>query len=76
MSLHASGSAPVIVDEPVDTLEALVSALDHRIPGFRDQFDDSIFTFAVNDQMVLHGVRGHRLEDGDVVDIVPALAGG
>ena len=60
----------------VTTIAGLIDVLDRRIPGFRDQLDDSVFNFAVNDEMLLHGVREHPLKDGDVVEVVPTISGG
>ena len=64
------------ISEPVANLAELVEVLDRRIPGFRDQLDDSVFNFAVNDEMLLHHVRERALADGDVVEIVPTISGG
>ena len=61
---------------PLPTIAALVDALDARIPGFKDQLDDSVFNFAVNDEMLLHHAREHVLADGDVVEIIPTISGG
>jgi molybdopterin converting factor small subunit len=64
------------ISEPVATLAELVEVLDRRIPGFREQLDDSVFNFAVNDEMLLHHVRERPLADGDTVEIVPTISGG
>jgi molybdopterin converting factor small subunit len=50
--------------------------IDRRIPGFRDQLDDSVFNFAVNDEMLLHRARERALPPGDVVEIIPTISGG
>jgi len=63
-------------DEPIATVADLVDRLDRRIPGFRAQLDDSVFNFAVNDEMLLHHAREHRLADGDTVEIIPTISGG
>lgn len=63
-------------DGPLATIAELVDALDLRIPGFRDQLDDSVFNFAVNDEMLLHRARERVLADGDVVEIIPTISGG
>lgn len=63
-------------DGPLSTIAELVDALDLRIPGFRDQLDDSVFNFAVNDEMLLHRARERVLADGDVVEIIPTISGG
>ncbi len=54
----------------------LVEALDVRIPGFKDQLDDSVFNFAVNYELLLHRALERRLSDGDVVEIIPTISGG
>jgi molybdopterin converting factor small subunit len=64
------------ISEPVANLAELVEVLDRRIPGFREQLDDSVFNFAVNDEMLLHHVRERSLADGDTVEIVPTISGG
>jgi molybdopterin converting factor small subunit len=58
------------------TIADLVDALDLRIPGFKDQLDDSVFNFAVNDELLLHRARDRRLSDGDIVEIIPTISGG
>ena len=71
-------------DKPHDpgeyTMDALVgdlvTVLEHHIPGLRDQLDDSVFNFAVNDEMLLHHARTRVLHDGDTVEIVPTISGG
>jgi molybdopterin converting factor small subunit len=64
------------VHEPVATIGELVDSIDRRIPGFRDQLDDSVFNFAVNDEMLLHHARDRTLRDGDVVEVIPTISGG
>jgi molybdopterin converting factor small subunit len=64
------------VTDHVATIEQLIDVLDRRIPGFREQLDDSVFNFAVNDEMLLHHARDRRLADGDTVEIVPTISGG
>jgi molybdopterin converting factor small subunit len=64
------------VHEPVATISALVDVLDRRIPGFKDQLDDSVFNFAVNDEMLLFRARDRELRDGDVVEVIPTISGG
>jgi molybdopterin converting factor small subunit len=62
--------------EPLATVAELVDALDARIPGFREQLDDSVFNFAVNDELLLHRARERPLADGDTVEIIPTISGG
>ncbi len=64
------------VHEEVASIGGLVDVLDRRIPGFREQLDDSVFNFALNDEMLLHNAREHALVPGDVVEIVPTISGG
>jgi molybdopterin converting factor small subunit len=66
----------VEVHEPVGTISELIDALDRRIPGFRDQLDDSVFNFAVNDEILLIGARSRALRDGDAVEVIPTISGG
>ena len=64
------------VHDPVETVGELVDVLDRLVPGLRDQLDDSVFNFAVNDEMLLYGARERALRSGDTVEIVPAISGG
>ena len=64
------------IEEPIASVEQLVDALDRRIPGFREQLDDSVFNFAVNDELLLYRARDRRLADGDRVEIIPTISGG
>ena len=75
-TLRVGAADTLDVHEPIGTIAELVDLLDRRIPGFRDQLDDSVFNFAVNDEMLLHDVRQRTLSPGDVVEIVPTISGG
>lgn len=75
-TLRLSADDTLIVTEPVATIAELIDVLDRRIPGFRDQLDDSVFNFAVNDEMVLYHARDRALKPGDRVEVVPAISGG
>ncbi len=66
----------VVIDEPVGTVADLVLALDRRHPGLAAAIDDALYNFAVNDAIVLHKAQETPLRDGDVVEIVPTIAGG
>ena len=70
------GGGELAVTERVETITQLVGALDRVRPGIAAQLRDTIFNFAVNDEMLLHDVNDHSLKDGDVVEIVPAISGG
>ena len=75
-TLHVNDANRLEIHEPVATIAELVDALDQRIPGFREQLDDSVFNFAVNDEMLLYHARERALRDGDVVEIIPTISGG
>jgi molybdopterin converting factor small subunit len=75
-ALRAGGPDAITIAEPVRSIDELVDALDRRVPGFRDQLDDSVFNFAVNDEMLLHRVRQRELHDGDIVEVIPTISGG
>ena len=75
-TLRVSDSDRLEIHEPVATIGELVESIDRRIPGFRDQLDDSVFNFAVNDEMLLHHARERALRDGDVVEVIPTISGG
>ena len=74
--LRAGGSDTIVLTESLATLGELIDLLDRRIPGFRAQLDDSVFNFAVNDEMLLHRVRDRALTDGDTVELIPTISGG
>lgn len=75
-TLRGAGPATIAIEQTAATVAALIDLLDERMPGFRDQVDDALFNFAVNDEMLLHRARERRLADGDVVEVVPAISGG
>ena len=75
-TLQIGPTDTLVFSEPLLTIADLVTALDRRIPGFRDQLDDSVFNFAVNDELILHNARTRPLADGDRVEIVPTISGG
>ena len=75
-TLRVGDSEMLYVHEPVTTVSELIDVLDRRIPGFREQLEDSVFNFAVNDEMLLHRARERALQDGDTVEIIPTISGG
>ncbi len=75
-TLRVNDSNRIEVHEAVKSVAELVDAIDRRIPGFRDQLDDSVFNFAVNDEMLLYHARERALRDGDVVEVIPTISGG
>ena len=75
-TLKVGASQTLEVQESVSSVAQLVDVIDRRIPGFRELLDDSVFNFAVNDEMLLHHARERALKDGDVVEIIPTISGG
>ena len=74
--MRVGPSDTLTFDEPIASVDELVDALDRRIPGFKEQLDDSVFNFAVNDELLLYHARDRRLTDGDTVEIIPTISGG
>jgi molybdopterin converting factor small subunit len=74
--LRVGPSDTLTFDQPLATVGELIEALDVRIPGFKAQLDDSVFNFAVNDEILLHSVESRAVKDGDIVEIIPSMAGG
>jgi len=74
--LHAKAGREVVLEEPLGDVAAVVAALDRRFPGLAAELADPIFNVAVNDEMLLHGVRASPIKDGDIVEIVPTISGG
>lgn len=75
-TLRVTSAGTLDLHEPIASIAELIELLDRRIPGFRDQLDDSVFNFAVNDEMLLYQARDRALRPGDVVEIVPTISGG
>ena len=75
-TLRVGGSDTLQFDGAIGTIADLIEALDLRVPGFKAQLDDSVFNFAVNDEMLLHHAREKRLADGDIIEIIPTISGG
>lgn len=75
-TLRVNASDTIEIHEPVKTMAGLIDVIDRRIPGFKEQLDDSVFNFAVNDEMLLFHARERALADGDVVEIIPTISGG
>jgi molybdopterin converting factor small subunit len=75
--LRLSGAAAEfsITDSPT-TVGEFIKVLDRQLPGLIDRLDESLYNFAVNDVLVLHGSRQHPLMPGDTVEIVPTISGG
>ena len=76
-ALHRmAGGASLTVREPVATVGQLLQALERLAPGLGGQLDDPLYNLAVNDELLLHAVDQRPLADGDVVEVIPTMAGG
>jgi molybdopterin converting factor small subunit len=64
------------VSERVSTVGELMRVLARSRPGLSAQLDDPLYNIAVNDEILLHNVERHPVADGDVVEIIPTMAGG
>ena len=74
--LRAEFGAELSVDQPVGDVGALVASLERTHPALREHLHDSLYNFAVNDTLILHGADAHPLRDGDIVELIPTIAGG
>jgi molybdopterin converting factor small subunit len=70
------GGGTVTITNQVGTVEELTRALRQARPDLVTRLNDSIFNFAINDEMLIHDAGKHPVRDGDVVEIVPAISGG
>jgi len=71
-----AGGESLIVRESVSTVAELMQALERLAPGLGEQLDDPLYNFAVNDELLLHAVDQRPIADGDVVEVIPTMAGG
>jgi molybdopterin converting factor small subunit len=76
MLRDAAGAEEIHVHEGVSTIGQLVAALDRLRPGLGARLQDSLFNFAVNDAIILHGSDDHPVAHGDTVEVIPTIAGG
>jgi molybdopterin converting factor small subunit len=75
-ALHSIAGETLVVRESVATVGQLLQALERLKPGLYRELDDPLFNIAVNDEILLHGVELREVRDGDVVEIIPTMAGG
>jgi molybdopterin converting factor small subunit len=66
----------VSVRESVATVGQLIQALDRLVPGIAKELDDPLYNIAINDEILLHSVDARAVKDGDVVEVIPSMAGG
>jgi len=69
---HAAGADALTILQPVHTIAELLVALERQAPRLAAELDEALFEFAMNDEVLVHGVLQHRVRDGDRVEIVPA----
>lgn len=74
--LHPVAGESLVVRESVATVGQLLQALERLAPGIGKELDDPLYNIAVNDELLLHAVDAREVHDGDVVEIVPSMAGG
>jgi molybdopterin converting factor small subunit len=74
--LHPLTGETLVVRESVATVGQLLRALDRLKPGIYKELDDPLYNIAVNDEILLHAVEAREVHDGDVVEIIPSMAGG
>ena len=75
-ALQPISGATLVVRESVHTVGQLVEALDRLVPGLAQELDDPLYNIAVNDELLLHNVDARPVKDGDVIEIIPSMAGG
>ena len=74
--LHQVAGQSIVVRESVATVGQLLQALERLKPGINRELDDPLYNIAVNDEILLHAVDSREVRDGDVVEIIPSMAGG
>ena len=75
-ALHAVAGPSLIVRESVSTVGQLIQAMERLAPGIARELDDPLYNIAVNDEILLHSVDARAVKDGDVVEVIPSMAGG
>lgn len=75
-ALHPLAGPSMLVRESVSTVGQLIQALDRLAPGLAKELDDPLYNIAINDEILLHSVDARAVKDGDVVEVIPSMAGG
>jgi molybdopterin converting factor small subunit len=75
-ALHPVAGPSLTVREAVSTVGQLIVALDRQVPGLARELDDPLYNFAINDEILLHAVESRAVKDGDIVEVIPTMAGG
>lgn len=75
-ALHPVAGPSLVVRESVSTIGQLIQAMDRLAPGIARELDDPLYNIAINDEILLHSVDARGVKDGDVVEVIPSMAGG
>jgi molybdopterin converting factor small subunit len=75
-ALHPVAGQSIVVNESVATVGQLLQALERLKPGLYKELDDPLYNIAVNDEILLHAVDAREVRDGDIIEIIPSMAGG
>ncbi len=75
-ALYPLSGQSVLVRESVATVGQLIQALDRLVPGIAKELDDPLYNIAINDEILLHAVDARAVKDGDIVEVIPSMAGG
>jgi molybdopterin converting factor small subunit len=75
-ALHPVAGPSLVVREAVSTVGQLIQALDRQVPGLARELDDPLYNIAINDEILLHAVDARSVKDGDIVEVIPSMAGG
>jgi molybdopterin converting factor small subunit len=75
-ALHPVAGESLVVRESVATVGQLLEALERLAPGINKELDDPLYNIAVNDEILLHAVAQREVHDGDVIEVIPSMAGG
>jgi molybdopterin converting factor small subunit len=72
---HLAGQS-VTVRESVSNVGQLIQALERLAPGMAHELDDPLYNIAINQEILLHSVDSRPVKDGDIIEIIPSIAGG
>jgi molybdopterin converting factor small subunit len=75
-ALQPIAGPSMLVRESVSTVGQLIQALDRLAPGIAKELDDPLYNFAINQELLLHSVESRAVKDGDVIEVIPSMAGG
>jgi aldehyde:ferredoxin oxidoreductase len=75
-SLAALPEGGLVVSEPVANVGQLAEVLSREVPGFSAAFDEGSLAVAINGELVVGQRQQRAIENGDRIELLPALAGG